>query len=82
MKAPAMLPAKKLLVPLSAGNIDLIRRALRYYAHAEQSALHDAAKEKQRDPDHYRDVRRQVMPRIQCAEELCAKLLHDPTGAG
>lgn len=63
-------------VPLAPGEIDLIRRALRVYAHDEQQAMSSAACA--RDPAHAADVARQVKPRIAAAEELMGRLLQDP----
>ena len=68
---------RTLMVPLRTGEIDLIRRALRYYAHAERDAIQLAAK--QGNALHAADVRRQCLPRVAAAEELTNRLLHDPT---
>lgn len=72
-------PIRK-LVPLSAGEVDMIRRALRVWVHCEHEGMQTAACA--RDPVHAADVRRQVMPRIACAEELMDRLLQDPTLSG
>jgi len=63
-------------IPLSSGEIDMIRRALRVWAHCEQEAMQTAACA--RDPAHAADVRRQVEPRIAAAEKLMNRLLRDP----
>jgi hypothetical protein len=68
------------LVPLAGGEIDMIRRALRVWAHCERDAMSSAACA--RDPVHAADVRRQVLPRIAAAEELMDRLLQDPMLTG
>ena len=68
---------RTVMVPLRTGEIDLVRRALRYYAHAERDAIQLAAK--QGNAAHAADVRRQCLPRIAAAEALTERLLHDPT---
>lgn len=80
MKPSTNPSMRTLLVPLRTGEIDLIRRALRYYAHAEHDAIQLAIK--QGPAVHAADVRRQCMPRIECANELLHRLLHDPTKKG
>lgn len=62
------------------GEVDLVRRALRIYAHNEQRAIQDAATG--RDNAHADDVRQQCMPRIKAAGELIERLLHDPKLTG
>jgi len=64
-------------VPLTSGEIDLLRRALRCYIHGEQLAMQSAACS--RDAAHAADVRRQVTPRIQVCGELLDRLLQHPT---
>lgn len=66
----------RILVPLATGEIDMIRRALRVWAHCEQEAMQTAACS--RDPVHAADVRRQVLPRIAAAGVLMDRLLKDP----
>ncbi len=70
----------RMLVPLASGEVDLIRRALRYYMHAEYEAMQSAACA--RDPVHHADVKRQVTPRIEAAGILMDRLLKDPTMKG
>lgn len=66
-------------VYLSNGQIGLIRRALRYYAHAEQCAIQLAMTD--RNPAHAADVRRQCVPRIAAANDLCEALMRGTTVA-
>jgi hypothetical protein len=47
----------RILVPLATGEIDMIRRALRVWAHCEQEAMSTSSCA--RDPVHAADVRRQ-----------------------
>lgn len=83
-----MKPDTRILCPLRSGEIDLIRRALRTYACAEQRAIQVALCAAQEFPrsskhaEHARDVQRQSTPRIEAAEKLCERLLHDPRGTG
>lgn len=75
--AEATRADRRILVPLTTGEIDMVRRALRVWAHCEQEAMQTAACA--RDPVHAADVARQVRPRISAAHVLLDRLLQDPT---
>lgn len=67
---------------LSSGQVDLIRRALRYYAHAEQDAVQAAVvkanqSRKKGDQEHARDVARQAKAHIEAAQALVEFLAPD-----
>lgn len=59
-------------VPLSSGEILLIRRALRVYANTEQQAIHNAvvAIKKPKDKLHAADVKQHAQKHIDAAEAL------------
>lgn len=67
---------------LTSGQVDLIRRALRYYAHAEQLAIQDARvaaarTRRKKDAVHAEDVARHAGAHVAAADALLEYLAPD-----